>query len=144
MTQIQAVPRRRPPAPAVLAGVLGLVGASASALMSTALVGLGAMGGDGGEAGWWLAALVGATVAQAWGAVRLLRGRGWVLLAVGSLPGLLPGVALVGVWLEYRQGIGPLELLAAVPVVTFLLVLSPPVRHWATGHGTAAPADPRP
>jgi hypothetical protein len=133
MTQTQAPPRRRPPAPAVLAAVLGLAGAAASGLMAGALVGLGALGGDEGGAGWWLAALVGATVVQVWGAVRLLLGRGWVLLAVGSLPGLLPGVALIGVWLEYRQGVGPLELLAVVPVVTFLLTLSRPVRRWADG-----------
>ena len=70
-------------------------------------------------------------VAQAWGAVRLLRRRGWLLLALGALPGVLPAVALIGVWLEYGEGLPTITALAAIPLLALVLTLLPPVRRWA-------------
>ena len=131
MTQTTAAAPPGPPALAVAAGVLGLVGAAVATLMAIALVGLGALTEGEGGAGWWLAGLLVAAVAQAWGALRLLRRSGWVLLAVASVPGLLPAVALFGVWLEYRQDPSIMEALAAVPLVTLLVTVLPPVRRWA-------------
>jgi hypothetical protein len=130
MTQTQAPPARLP-VPAVAAAVLGLVSAAVAGVMALGLVGLGALTQDGAAAVLWLAGLVLAAVAQAWGAVRLLRRRGWRLLALGSLPGVLPAVALVGVWLEYGEGLAIIGALAALPALALVLTLLPAVRRWA-------------
>ena len=120
-----------PPVLAVTAAVLGLVSAAVAAVMALGLVGLGALTQDGTSAVLWLGGLLAAAVAQGWGAVRLLRRRGWALLALGSLPGLLPAAALIGVWLEYREGLSTIAGLAAVPLLALLATLTPPVRRWA-------------
>lgn len=140
MEQIPVPSRPRPPVLALAVGVLGLVGAALTAVMSFLVATLGGLDGDGrGE--WWVLALVAASVAQAWGAVRLLRRRGWLLLALASLPGMLPLLALAGLWSEYRQTPSPLELVAAAPVLTLALTLLPPVRSWATARSLPAGSD---
>lgn len=131
MTQRDTTPDRLP-GPAVAAAVLGLVTAAVAAVMALGLLGLGALTQDGYAGVLWLVGLLAAAVAQGWGAVRLLRRRGWLLLALGSLPGLLPAVALGGVWLEYREGLTVVGTLAALPVLTLVLTVLPRVRRWAT------------
>ncbi len=132
MTQHPAPDPDRLPAPAVAAAVLGLVSATTAGVMALALVGLGALSQDDGAA-WWLAGLLLAAVGQGWGAVQLLRRRGRLLLALGTVPGLLPAVAMVGVWLEYREGLPTIVGLAAVPLLALLCCLAPPVGRWARG-----------
>ena len=136
MTQTEVLPER-PPALAIAAAVLGLVSAATAGLMALALVGLGALTQEPGAAGWLAGLLLGA-VGQGWGAVRVLRRRGWLLLALGSLPGLLPAIGFIGVWLEYREGLSTIVGLAAVPLVALLCTLTPAVRHWAGGRPPAA------
>lgn len=137
-------PASAPPGsvPAVTAGVLGLVSAAVSAVVGLLVFALGGLTEDAGSAGrWWFLGLVAAAVAQAWGAVRLLRRRGWRLLALGSVPGLLPLVAMIAIWLEYRQDPTLLEVLAGLPLVTLLLLLPPSARRWADTRAVRAPAE---
>ncbi len=137
MTQHSAPsPADRVPVLAVAAAVLGLLSATTGGVMALALVGLGALGQDDGAA-WWLAGLLLAAVGQGWGAVQLLRRRGRLLLALGTLPGLLPALGFVGVWLEYREGLPTIIGLAAVPLLALLCTLAPPVGRWAGGPAAA-------
>ena len=130
----QPAPASRRSAPGVTAGVLGLVSAALSGFTAFLVVALGGLAQDDGSGGrWWFLGVLGAAVAQGWGAVRLLRRRGWLLLALGSLPGLLPLLALFGVWLEYRQDPTLLEVVAAFPLLTIVLTLLPSVRRWSNG-----------
>ena len=131
----------RPPVPALAAGILGLVAAAVAAFGAFLIIALGGLEAEDGSGRWWALALLAVGIAQAVGAVLLLRRRGWVLLAVASLPGLLPLVALVGVWLEYRQDPSLLEVVAATPLVTLVLTLLPPVRRWASGRPAPSRAD---
>jgi hypothetical protein len=142
MTQTDTAPDRLP-GPAVAAAVLGLVAAAVAAVVALGLVGLGALTQDGYAAVLWLVGLLAAAVAQGWGAVRLLRRRGWRLLALGSLPGLLPAAALVGVWREYGEGLAVIGTLAALPLLALVLTVLPRVRRWATPR-QVVPAGPTP
>ena len=94
--------RSRPPALAALAGVLGLLGAAGSGLLCLIVLGLGRMDDGRWELGGWAVVLLVAAMAQAWGAVRLLRHRGWALLALGSIPALLP--LLLSMWCGRSTG----------------------------------------
>jgi hypothetical protein len=137
MEQTQ-VRTHRPPVLVVAAAVLGCVAAATAGVMALGLVGLGGLTEGGAQAVLWLAALSLAAVAQGWGVVRLLRRRGWLLLALASLPGLLPAVALVAVWIEYREGLPAIVGLAAVPLLALCCTLTPAVRRWAGGRAAAA------
>ncbi len=134
---------RRPPALVLVAGGLGLVSAAVAALLAFFVLALGGLTADDGSGEWWILALVLAAVAQAWGAVRLLRRRGWRLLALASLPGLLPLAALVVVWMEYQQTLSLLEVVASLPVLTLVLILTAPVRRWAGPQPRSTPRDRR-
>ena len=116
---------------ALVTGVLGLAGAAVWAGMALLLVAEGALTGDHGADAVWVVALAALGVTQGWGAVRVLRRRGWVLLALGSVPGVLPLMVLGALWTEYRQELTSLDVLAALPVLPLVLVLLPPVRRWA-------------
>jgi hypothetical protein len=130
---------RRPPVLVLVAGVLGLVAAALAALAAFFVLALGGLAADDGSGVWWFLALLVAAVGQAWGAVRLLRRRGWLLLFLASLPGLLPLAALVVVWLEFRQ-LSLLEAGASIPLLTLVLTVTPTVRRWSAHDRDAAGA----
>ena len=133
------IPRER--VLAVVTGVLGLAGAAVWAVMALLHIADAGLNGDHGPDMLWVAIVVALAVAQGWGAVRLLRRRGWALLALGSLPGVLPVLVLGVLWTEYRQEMTSLDVLAALPALPLVLVLLPPVRRWATPRPPAARAD---
>ena len=139
--ELTRTPSSRPPALAVAAGVLGLAAAAVAVFGAFLLMALGGLQADNGEGRWWALVLLVVGAAQAWAAVRLLRRRGWLPLALASLPGLLPLAGLVVVWLEYRQDPTVLEAVAAIPLLTLVLTLTSPVRRWATPVEDPARAD---
>lgn len=140
MSVPDVVPHPAAPAPAVVVGaaILAFVGALPMlylALIIYALAGEGSSDGTGGGNRLWALLPLVAAVAQVWGGVRLLRGRGWRLLAVACLP----ATAFVG-WLVVQSTAAgeppPLGLLLMVlisPVVALGLTLTPRVRHWSAG-----------
>jgi hypothetical protein len=130
----------RRPALVLVTGVLGIVSAVVATLVAFLLIALGGLTADDGTGRWWTVGLVLAAAGQGWGAVRLLRRRGWRLLALASLPGMLPLAALVVVWMEYHQDPSLLEAIASIPVLTLVLTLTPPVRRWADPQPAAAEA----
>ena len=133
MTTMQTAAPHRPPGPAVAAGVLGLASAAGTGFLALVVVGMGRMDDGGWAVGGWALLLLVTAAAQAWGAVRLLRRRGWLLLALSSLPGLLPLGAMVALRQEYQElEPTPMDLVAAVPLLTLLVTLLPSVRRWAT------------
>ncbi len=127
------------PVLAALTGVLGLAGAAVWAVMALLSLADGALTADSGLGALWVVVLGALAAVQGWGAVRLLRRRGWVLLALGSLPGVLPLLVLLVLWTEYRQELTSLDVLAPLPVLPLLLVLLPPVRRWARPRPTGRP-----
>jgi hypothetical protein len=120
--------RRRPPAAAIAAAVLGLVSCALPALVL--LIGVALSAPDGLEQAGWIdvalpAVLVCGLVA---GAVVLLLGRSWLALAVaaGVLIALMVAARVLGDW-----GGGPFFFLGWVaPVLTVVLSSLPGVRAW--------------
>ena len=108
--------------------------------MAVLLVADGGLTADSGTGALWIVVLGALAVAEGGGAVRLSRRRGWVLLALGSLPGLLPSLVLLVMWTEYRQELSTSDVLAALPVLPLLLVWLPPVRRWAAPRRTGSHA----
>jgi hypothetical protein len=120
--------RRRPPAAAIVAAVLGLVSCALPALLLLVVL---ALAGPGGleDAAWVDYALplllVCALVA---GAVLLLLGRSWLALAAsaGVLVALMVAARVLGGW-----GGGPIWLLGwAAPGLAVVLSALPVVRSW--------------
>jgi len=131
VTLIEGTSRRRAPALVVLAGAVGLLAAAASLWWGFILIAYGGL-----LIGGWAMILslceLAAGVLGVWGAVRLLRRRGWRLLAVASLLGLYPFV--IGTANALRSGWDGLDLyqvLAYLPAAALVLVLLPPVRRGA-------------
>ncbi len=125
----RAVPPPRP-ALAVSAGVLDLLGALGVGGLALLFIVLGGFA-DTDTVEWWIYPVLLGAVLQGWGAVRLLRRRGWGLLALGALPSLLVVLALVGLWREYHQAPSLPEFAAAASVLAGALALMPPARRWA-------------
>ncbi len=129
MTQTQT--RRRASALVVLVGVVGLLAAAASLFCAAFLTAFGLLF-DGG----WLTTLVlcelAGGVLSVWGSVRVLRRRGWRLLAVGSLLGLYPSIAAV---LEGHPPSTSSDFfwatLACLPPLALVLTVLRPVRRAA-------------
>ena len=119
------------PVAARLAVVLGLVSFLPLALLVVTAVALGGLRSDSG-AEWWLYPLLAAPVVQLWGAVELLGGRSWQVLAAGTLPGsallawLVTETAVSGGVL----GLGWWVLALAGCPLALLLTLLPSVRRW--------------
>ena len=88
---------RRTPALVLLAAAVGLLAAAASLWWAFILIAFGGLISGGMGLVLSLAQLA-AGVLGGWGAVRLLRGRGWMLLALGCVLGLRPFLAMVGEW----------------------------------------------
>jgi hypothetical protein len=130
MSHPDAAPRPAAPAAAVGAAVLAVVGALPVLYLALLIWALGGLSSDGRGRAWALLPLA-AAVAQVWGGVRLLRRRGWRLLAVACGP----ATAFVG-WLVLASAsagqpppVGPL-LVLLTPVVALGLAVTPRVRAW--------------
>jgi hypothetical protein len=121
----------RMPVAARLAALLGLASVVPLALLVVAAVTLGGLRSDaGGE--WWLYPLLAAPLVQLWGAVELLGGRSWQILATGTLPGsaLLAWLVAETVVSGGVLGLGWWVLALAGSPLTLLLALLPSVRRW--------------
>ena len=123
---------------ATAAGALGLLGAAGTGLIAAFAILLGGWSADDGTVEWWLYPLLALAGLQAWGAVRLLRRRGWLLLALACLPGLLLAGALVSLHLEYDSALTLLDVLGVLPLAALVLAVTPEVRRWAASGSEAA------
>jgi hypothetical protein len=125
--------RRRPPGPALAAGVLGVMAAAALALVLLAVLGLARWGGHPITA--WLIALLLVPPLQVIGAIVLLCRRGWLPLVLSSVP----GAALSGYLLLAFLTAGDIHLASPVvacvvlPFPVLVLTLLPATRAWVGG-----------
>jgi hypothetical protein len=120
------------PGPALAAGALGVVAAAALALVLLAVLGLARWGGEAIAA--WLIALLLVPPMQFVAAILLLCRRGWLPLAVTSVPGaVLSGYLLLSVLPGGDINLVP-PLLGCVvlPFPVLVLTLLPATRAWAT------------
>jgi hypothetical protein len=123
--------RRRPPAAAIVAAVLGLVSCALPVLLLLVVL---ALAGPGGleDVAWVDYALpVLLVCGLVAGAVLLLLGRSWLALAIpaGVLVALMVAARVFGGW-----GSGPIWLLGWVaPGLAFVLSALPRVRGWVAG-----------
>ncbi|SNR33471.1 hypothetical protein [Blastococcus mobilis] len=126
--------RRRPPAPAIAAAVLGLLSASVPAIFLLAAI---AFSGGRVEGNAWLLIAVPVLLVLGLlvGGVLLLAGRSWSVLAVtaGVLAALLVYGQAVGGW-----GAGAFGVLTLLfPLITTVLAVLPRVRAWVTARRVA-------
>jgi hypothetical protein len=132
VTLIQGTSRRRATALVLLAGAVGLLAAAASLWWAFILIAYGGLLIGGWATTLSLCELAGG-VLGVWGAVRLLRRRGWRLLAAASLLGLYPSVIGTANALRFGwDGPDMYQVLAYLPPAALVLVLLPPVRRWVT------------
>jgi hypothetical protein len=134
---VTARPARAPwgeriPGPALGAGVLGLIAAAALAVVLLAVLGLARWGED--AIAPWLIALLLVPPLQLVAAIVLLCRRGWLPLALTSVPGvLLSGYLLLSF---LRAGdihlASPLFGCVVLPLPVLVLTLLPATRTWAT------------
>jgi hypothetical protein len=123
----------------VAAGTFAIAGALPLALLVGSAVALGGLDGDNGV-DWWLYPLLLAPVLQLGGAVALLSGRSWQLLALACLPAsvffgyLLYELAAEGP----ERGLGWYSFALGAPVLALLLVCLPSPRQWVAGRRRAA------
>ena len=123
-----------PPAPALAAAVLAVLGGLLLLWLALLLWALGGLSSDGSGRAWALLPLAagGATLI---GAVWVLRRRGWWPLALANLLAL----AFVGVLAAEAAGLGGLPpvgtavLVLAGPVLALALACTPRARTWLTG-----------
>jgi hypothetical protein len=125
-------PASSAPAPAMLAGVLGIAGALPVLYLGMLVWALGGLSSDGSGRSWALLPLV-AAATQLAGGVRLLRRRDWRLLVAGCVP---VAVFVAGV-LARSLAVGEIPpvgtLLLAGPVLALVLALTPRARQWVAG-----------
>ena len=119
---------------ALLAGILGLVGALPPAFLATVAVALGGLTADAGPDPWTYVLLV-VPLLQIWAAVWLLSRRGWLPLVLAVLPvAVLTGAVI---WAasatEDAGGLGWPLLMLVAPVLAAVLATTPRVRRWVTG-----------
>ena len=119
---------------ALVAGVLGLVGALPPAFLAVIAVALGGLSADAGPDPWAYL-LLAAPLVQVFGAVWLLARRSWLLLVLAVVPvAVLAGAvvwAATGTEDAGNPGL-PLLLLVA-PVLAAVLAATPRVRRWVAG-----------
>lgn len=127
--------RRRPPVAAIIAAVLGLVSCALPMLFLLVVLALAGPGGLADTA-WLIYTLPLLLVAGlVTGAVLLLVGRSWLVLAVpaGVLLALMVVARALGGW-----GAGPIWLLGwAAPGLAVVLSALPVVRRWVAGRKAA-------
>ena len=127
-------PRRTPPGAAVAATVLGLLSAALPALIALLAI---AFSGGRFEGGGWAVVVVPVVlmVGLVVGAVLLLIGRSWLVLALFS--GVLAALAVVGYVSGGWGGGGLLELALVLPLLTLVLAVLPGVRRWVSARRAA-------
>ncbi|NEK84418.1 hypothetical protein GCU60_01385 [Blastococcus saxobsidens] len=126
-------PRRTPPAAALAAAVLGLLSAAVPALIAFLAVAFSGGRFDGG--GWAVVVVpLGYLVGLVVGAVLLLLGRSWLVLAVFT--GTMAVLVTVG-YVTGGLGGGFLELAVLVPLVATVLAALPGVRRWVAARRAA-------
>ena len=126
-------PRRTPPVAAIAAAVLGLLSAAVPALVASLAV---AFSGGRFDGGGWAIVLVPLVlmVGLAVGAVLLLIGRSWLVLALSA--GALAVLAIVG-YLTEGLGGGFVGLALLVPAAATVLAVLPGVRDWVAARRAA-------
>lgn len=141
---LRSRPARRPrsqpiPRLAVAAGTFAIAGALPLALLVGSAVALGGLEGDRGV-DWWLYPLLLAPILQLGGAVALLTGRSWWLLALACLP----ATAFFG-YLMYLlavdgqdRGLGWYSFALGAPLLALVLVVLPSPRRWVAARRRAA------
>lgn len=119
------------PRPAVAAGTFAIAGALPLALLVGSAVALGGLEGDRGVE-WWLYPLLLAPVLQLWGAVALLTGRSWRLLALTCLPATVFFGYLMYLLVADGpdRGLGWYSFALGAPLVALVLVVLPSPRRW--------------
>src|SRR5688500_17897814 len=122
------------PGPAIAAAVFGLLSAAVPAFLVLFFVLIS--GGELDTTAWLqLLVPVGLIAGLVVGAVRLLRGRSWLALAVSA--GALTALTLAG-FLSGGWGGGPFGLLAVlVPLAAAVLATLPGVRAWVAARRSA-------
>ncbi len=116
---------------ALVAGVLGLVGALPPAFLAVIAVALGGLSADAGPDPWAYL-LLAAPLVQVFGAVWLLARRSWLLLVLGVVPvAVLAGaVVWAATGTEDAQSPALPLLLLVAPVLAAVLAATPRVRRW--------------
>lgn len=122
----------RIPGPALGAGVLGLIAAAALAVVLLAVLGLARWGED--AIAPWLIALLLVPPLQLVAAIVLLCRRGWLPLALTSVPGVLLSGYLLLSFLPAGDIhlASPLFGCVVLPLPVLVLTLLPATRTWAT------------
>jgi hypothetical protein len=114
--------------------VIALIGALVLLFLAFLVLALGGLDSDGAGRLWALLPLA-AGVAAAVGGLRLLRRRGWRLLAAAT--GLAAVFAAVlgarSAELGEEAPVGMILLLLAGPLLALVLSLTPKVRRWLAG-----------
>jgi hypothetical protein len=122
------------PVPALVGGILGIVGAMPLAFVALTAVALGGLRGDTGPDPWTYVLLV-VPLLQLWAAVWLLARRAWLPLVLVLVPvaALVAAVIWVVSSVKDAGGLGwPLMVLAA-PALAAVLAATPRVRRWVAG-----------
>lgn len=141
---LRSRPARRPrvqpiPRLAVAAGTFAIAGALPLALLVGSAVALGGLEGTKGVE-WWLYPLLVAPILLMGGAIALLSGRSWRLLALACLPAiaffgyLMAQLAVDGP----EHGLGWYSFALGAPLVALILVLLPSPRRWVAARRRAA------
>ena len=119
---------------ALIAGVLGFVGALPTLLLAVIAVALGGLSADAGPDPFAYLMLA-APLLQVLGATWLLARRSWLLLVLAVVPvGLLAGaVVWTATGTEDAQNPALPLLLLVVPVLAAVLAATPRVRRWVAG-----------
>ena len=119
---------------ALVAGVLGLVGALPTLFLAVVAVALGGLSADAGPDPWTYL-LLAAPVVQVLGAAWLLARRSWLLLVLAVVPvALLAGAVVWAATGTEDAGNPALPLLLLVaPVLAAVLAATPRVRRWVAG-----------
>ena len=119
---------------ALIAGVLGFVGALPTLLLAVIAVALGGLSADAGPDPFAYLMLA-APLLQVLGATWLLARRSWLLLVLAVVPvALLAGaVVWVATGTEDAQNPALPLLLLVAPVVAAVLAATPRVRRWVAG-----------
>ncbi len=128
------LPGERMPPLALIAGVLGLVGALPTLLLAVIAVALGGISADAGFDPFTYLMLA-APLLQVFGATWLLARRSWLLLVLAVVPVALLAGAVVRVATGTEDAENPALplLLLVAPVLAAVLAATPRVRRWVAG-----------
>lgn len=119
---------------ALVAGVLGFVGALPTLFLAVVAVALGGLSADAGPDPWTYLVLA-APLLQVLGATWLLARRSWLLLVLAVVPVALLAAAVVRAATGTEDAGNPALplLLLVAPVLAAVLAATPRVRRWVAG-----------